>query len=50
MLHKPDSPMIRKIVQEATVGEDSVIIGVERDVLDRDGIEFVEHQIDLKQY
>jgi len=50
MIHKPDSPMIRKIVYEATVGDNSAIRGIEKDVLDREDIDDVEYQIELKQY
>jgi len=50
MIHKPDPPIIRKIVQEATVRDNTVVRYVERGVLDREGIDFVEYQIDLKQY
>ena len=41
--------MIRKVVQVASAGDNSQLTGVVMKVLDRDGIDFVEYQIDLKQ-
>ena len=50
MLVKPSPPMTTRIVQEASIGDNSVLTGVRRDVLDKNGVNFVEYQIDLKQY
>ena len=50
VLIKPIPPMVRKIAQEASMGDNSVLTGVERNFLDKYGIDFVEYQIDLRQY
>ena len=42
MLVKPSPPMTKRIVQVATVGDNSVLQEVERDVLDKDVVDFVE--------
>ena len=47
---KPKPPMINKVVQEASLGDDSKMIGVNRSVIDKDGEEYMMYQISLKQY
>ena len=42
MLVTSSPPMTKIIVQVATVGDNSVLQEVERDVLDKDGLDFVE--------
>jgi len=42
--------MINKVIQEATEGEVSKIIGVVRSVIDKDGKEYMMYQVSLKQY
>merc|ERR1740124_1955217 len=49
-LVKPKPPMINKVIQEATEGEDIKIIGVVRSVIDKDGKEYMMYQVNLKQY
>ena len=50
MLTKPSPPMIKKIIQLATVGQDSKMEGVEKTVIDVGSEDFLEYQIELKQY
>ena len=50
LLTKPKAPMTTKVVQVATIGEDSKMVGKEVVVIDKDGEEYVEYQINLKQY
>lgn len=50
LLTKPKAPMTKKIVQVATLGEDSKMIGKEVTDIDKDGEDYVEYQINLKQY
>ena len=38
------------MVHEATPGADSIIIGVEKTVVEKDSEEFLEYQVELKQY
>ena len=46
----PSAPKIKKIIQEATIGFNSVLIGKEVEVIDKDGERYVEYQLYLKQY
>ena len=50
MLTKPNAPMKDKIVQVATIGEDSKLVGEVQRVIDKDGEDFITYQIELKQY
>jgi len=50
LLAKPSDPKIKKIIQEATIGLNSVLIGKEVEVIDKDGEAYVEYQLYLKQY
>ena len=50
LLTKPSAPKIKKIIQEATIGLNSVLIGKEVEVIDKDGERYVEYQLYLKQY
>ena len=50
MLKKPVAPMVDKVIQEATLGSDSKLVGKLVKVLDKDGEDFVTYQIQLKQY
>ena len=50
LLTKPTAPKIKKIIQEATIGLNSVLIGKEVEVIDKDGEAYVEYQLYLKQY
>ena len=50
LLIKPRPPMINKVVQFATMGEDSVLVGREVSVIDKDCEEYIEYQLYLKQY
>ena len=47
---KPKPPMISKIIQEATEGEDSRMMGIMKTVIDKDGEEYIMYQMQLKQY
>ena len=49
-LLKPSTLMIDKVVQIATLGADSKLIGEVRSVLDKEGEAFITYQIKLKQY
>ena len=50
LLTRPTPPKIKKIVQEPTPGDSSVMRGVEREVIDRDSDDFFEYQEELKRY
>ena len=50
LLTKPTAPKMKKIIQEATIGINSVLIGKEVEVLDKDSEAYVEYQLYLKQY
>jgi len=43
-------PMILKVVQEATLGASSVMNGVSKMVIDKDGEDYMMYQVNLKQY
>ena len=42
--------MVQKVVQEATLGDDSKLIDVTKNVIDKDGEDYMMYQINLKQY
>ena len=48
--NKPSAPMTTKIVQEATPGADSKMIGVKRLLIDKESEDYLEYQVELKQY
>ena len=50
MLVCPSPPMTTKVFQEASVGDNSTLIGKESSIVDRDGPAFITYQILLKQY
>ena len=50
LLTKPSVPMIKKIVQEATAGDSSVLKGVEKEIINKESEEFIIYQMELKQY
>ena len=50
MLIKPSAPMKDKVIQVATEGDDSILKGEVKSVVDKDGEEFIMYQIQLKQY
>jgi len=50
MLTKPPAPMIDKVVQVATLGDDSKLRGEIQSVINKDGEEYITYQIELKQY
>ena len=50
LLTKPRPPMVKKVIQEPTAGPDSKLQGVEKEVIDKDSEDFLEYQLELKQY
>ena len=50
LLIKSTAQMIEKVVQIATEGENSKLIGMLKGVLDKDGEAFITYQMELKQY
>ena len=50
MLVSPTIPVINKVVQEATVGKGSKLVGKVKSVIDKDVEAFITYQIMLKQY
>ena len=50
LLCKPTAPTTQKVVQEATPGDNSMFVGVERTIIDKDSEEYLEYQVELKQY
>ena len=40
--------MVEKVVQEASLGDDSKMVGVIKTVIDKDGEEYMMYQINLK--
>ena len=50
LITRPTAPTVKKIVQEATKGKDSKMVGVEKEVLDRDSDKFYEYQEEMKRY
>ena len=50
LLSKPSAPKIEKIIQEATIGLNNILIRKEVEVIDKDGESYVEYQLYLKQY
>ena len=48
MLRKPSAPMIDKVVQVATVGDDRKMRGEVKSVIDKDGEAYIMYQIELK--
>ena len=49
-LNKPQPPRIEKVVQEATLGEGSIMKDVVNMVINKDGEDYMMYQINLKQY
>ena len=47
---KPSVPTIIKIVQEITVGGDRKIKGVNKLIIDKNSEDYLEYQVELKQY
>ena len=50
LLTKPSPLKTKKIVQVPTVGDQSILIGVEKEAIDTDSEDFLEYQLELKQY
>ena len=47
-LIKPTPPMVDKVVQEASLGEDSKLTGVIKSVIDKDGEDYMMYEINIK--
>ena len=50
LLTKPSASKSLKIIQEVTLGLNSVLIGKEVELIDKDGESYVEYQLYLEQY
>ena len=50
LLTKPKAPKVKKIVQVGSIGDNSVLTGEEKEVVDTDSENFLEYQLQLKQY
>ena len=50
LLNKPAAPTTTRVVQEVMPGYNSTFTGVERTIIDKDSEDYLEYQVELKQY
>ena len=49
LLNKPTESTTKRVVQEATPGDNSTFAGVERIIIDKDSEDYLKYQVELKQ-